>query len=223
MSESATAALTQRGQWWPMFSLMFFDLAGPLVLYTVLESEGVNTVAALVISGVLPAFGVGLSYVRHGRLDVIGGIVLGGILLSSTLGIATGDSHLVLLEGSVGTAAFACLCLWSLRTSRPLIFLFALEFFGADTPRGREFSEGWGNSLFRHTFHVITAVWGIAYLAQAAVLVVVVETSSTTVALAFSKIMPYAVGVLIFVWMFAYGAGMKRKAVRLGVAGVLDA
>ena len=69
--------------------------------------------------------------------------MLAGIAVGTVLGLVSGNARLVLVEGSVPTAVFGLLCLGSLWSHRPLIFRFALEFMGADTPRGRDFDGLW--------------------------------------------------------------------------------
>src|ERR1019366_2093984 len=117
--------------------------------------------------------------------------------LAQSSGLASGDARLVLVEGSVPTAVFGLVCLGSLWSSRPLMFRFALEFMGADTPKGRGFDARWRYAGFRRTFRVMTAVWGVAYLAEAAARVVIVETTTTATALTVSKVMPYAVAAVL--------------------------
>ncbi len=114
-----------------------FDIVGPLALYTWLRSQGWSAVTSLVTSGALPAVGVIVEIARRRRIDVIGAVVLLGVVVGTTLGLASGSARLVLLEGSVPTAIFGAVCLGSLWTSRPLMYRFAVEFVGEDTPRGR--------------------------------------------------------------------------------------
>jgi hypothetical protein len=128
------------------------------------------------------------------------------------------NARLVLVEGSVPTAVFGLLCLGSLWSRRPLIYRFALEFIGEDTPRGREYESLWRYPGFRHVFRVFTVVWGVAYLAEAAARIVIVETTSTGTALAVSKVMPYAVAALLAYWMVLYGRRAKRAGERLAAA-----
>ena len=201
-----------------LVSILVFDTAGPLVAYSLLRSNGRSTVSALVLSGILPAFGVTVAFARRRRLDAIGALVLVGIAIGTALGLATSNPRLVLLEGSVPTALFAVVCLISLLAGRPLMFRFALEFYGPDTPRGRSFADRWRSPGFRHAFRVITLVWGIAYLAEAAARVIIVETTSTGTALSISKAMPYAVTALLVVWMIGYGQRAKRTAQRSSAA-----
>ena len=92
--------------------------------------------SALILSGILPAIGVAIGIIQHRRLDVIGALVLAGILIGTILGLASHNARLVLLEGSVPTALFGLACLGSLWARRPLMFSFALEFAGPDTAQG---------------------------------------------------------------------------------------
>jgi hypothetical protein len=207
-----------RGRLRSLAPIAVFDVIGPLVAYSLLRSNGFSPVTALILSGVLPAFGVGLTVVRHRRLDAIGALVLVGIVAGTVLGLASGSARLVLLEGSVPTGIFAVVCLASLWSSRPLIFRFALEFIGADTPRGRDFADRWRYPGFRHVFRVMTVVWGVAYLAEAAARVLTVELTSTGTALAISKVMPFAVAAVLVAWMFVYGQRARRKGERAAEA-----
>src|ERR1700742_1976228 len=107
-----------------------FDIAGPLLAYTVLRSAGLSAVLALVLSGIFPALGVIINLARRRRADSIGLLVLAGIVAGSIVGLVSGNARLVLVEGSVPTAVFGLLCLGSLWTSRPLIYRLTLELIG---------------------------------------------------------------------------------------------
>ena len=188
-----------------------FDIGGPLVLYQVLRSHGASEVKALVLSGIFPALGVLYGVVRHRRLDAIGALVLIGIAVGTILGLASHNARLVLVEGSVPTGIFGLVCLGSLWTRRPLIYRFALEFIGPDTPKGRDFESRWQYEGFRRVFNLMTIVWGVTYLAEAVARVIIVENTSAGTALTISKIMPYAVAGVLVAWMIVYGQHAKRK------------
>ncbi len=203
--------------------IVVLDIAGPLVAYSLLRSAGLSTVSALVLSGAFPAIGIALGVARQRRVDAIGVLVLAGIAVGTVLGLVTGDARLVLVEGSVPTAVFGLLCLGSLWSRRPLIYRFALEFMGADTPRGRDFEGLWRYPGFRHAFRLFTVVWGVTYLAEAAARVIIVATTSTATALTVSKVMPYTVAAVLVGWMFAYGRRARRTGERLAAAAQTDA
>ena len=152
--------------------IVVFDIAGPLVAYSLLRSAGLSSVSALVLSGAFPALGIAVGVARQRRVDAIGVLVLAGIAVGTVLGLVSGNARLMLVEGSVPTAVFGLLCLASLWSPRPLIYRFALEFMGADTPRGRDFEGLWRYPGFRHAFRLFTVVWGVTYLAEAAARVI---------------------------------------------------
>ena len=214
-STQSTAPTRNRSRLWSAAQIVIFDIAGPLVAYQMLRSAGMSSVSALVLSGVLPGVALLGGFIRHRRLDAVGALVLAGIAVGTILGLVSGNARLVLVEGSVPTAVFGVLCLASLRSRRPLIYRFALEFMGPDTPRGRDFDGLWQYHGFRHVFRVFTVVWGVTYLAEAAARVVVVETTSTGTALAVSKVMPYAIAGLLTLWMVFYGRRARRQGERL--------
>jgi hypothetical protein len=222
-STQSTASNRNRSRLWSAAKIVIFDIAGPLVAYQMLRSAGLSSVSALVLSGVLPGVAVLGGLIRHRRLDAVGVLVLAGIAVGSVLGLLTGSARLFLVEGSVPTAVFGLLCLASLRSRRPLIFRFALEFMGPDTPRGRDFDGLWQYYGFRHVFRVFTVVWGVTYLAEAAARVVIVEITSTGTALAISKVMPYAVAGLLTLWMVFYGRRARRQGERLAAQAAPEA
>ena len=195
-----------------------FDIAGPLVAYNLLRSAGFSTVAALVLSGVFPAAKVIAGIIRRRRVDAVGVLVLAGIAVGAVLGLVSHNPKLVLDEGSVGTGVFGLLCLGSLARAEPLMYRLAMEFIGPDSRQGREFTNLWQYQEFRHTFRVMTAVWGIAYLAEAAARIVIVANTSTGTALATSKVMPWVVAAVLAAWTVGYGRLQTRRGERLAAA-----
>lgn len=202
----------------PLAMIAVFDIAGPLITYSVLRHAGQGAVQALILSGIFPALGVVLGFARHRRVDAVGILVLAGVAIGTVLGLVSGSARLMLAEGSVPTAIFGLACIGSLWTSRPLIFRFALEFVGADTPKGRDFAARWPYAGFRRVFRLMTVVWGAAYLAEAAVRVMIIEIAPVGTALLVSKVMPYAVAALLIVWTQAYGQRARRRGERLAAA-----
>ena len=195
--------------------ILVFDLVGPLVTFSLLRSGGMSAVPALIISGVFPALGIAVSALVDRRLDIIGVVVLAGLVVGTVLGLISDNARLYLLEGAVPSAVFAVACLGSLRASKPLIYRFAVELIGPDTPKGRDVIGAWRYPGFRRAFQVITAAWGVAYLIEVAARLVVVELTSTGMALLFSKVVPYICAVILSIWTLGYGEHEKKKAEQL--------
>lgn len=205
-----------RGRLRSILMTLIFDVAAPLVAYYALRSAGMSSVAALLISGVSPAIGVGIRAVWHRRLDVVGVLVLAGIIVGTLLGLITGSARLLLVEGSVPTAVFGFACLATLWSRRPLIFSFALEFIGPGTAQGREMTELMQYEPFRRIFRNMTLVWGIGFLVEAALRVVIVYNTSPGTALAVSKVTPYLFIAVLMTWTIGYGRYHRKKAERGG-------
>gem|GEM_PF-423401 len=198
--------------------IVIFDVAAPLVAYKVLRSTGMTAVAALLLSGVFPALGVTIGVIRHRRLDAVGALVLAGIVVGTMLGLVSRSARLLLVEGSVPTAVFGVACLVSLWARHPLMFSFAREFTGPDTATGREMTRLWRCEGYRRVFRVITAVWGAAFLLEAALRVVIVYNTSAGTGLAISKVTPFLFVAVLAAWTVAYGAHHKRKGERMAAA-----
>ncbi len=198
--------------------VVIFDVAGPLAAYGLLRSAGMTAVAALLLSGAFPVLGVTIGAIGNHRLDIVGALVLAGIVVGTVLGLVSHSARLLLVEGSLATATFGVACLGSLRARQPLIFGLVLEFTGPDTAKGREMIRLWQYDGYRQVFRIITAVWGAGFIIEAAVRVVVVYNTSTGTALAASKVMPFIWGAILSAWTVVYGAGRKRKGERLAAA-----
>ena len=199
--------------------IVIFDVGGPLAAFALLRNPGgLSTVLALVLSGILPAVGVAVTAIGFRRLDIFGTMVLAGILLGSALGLTTHDARLYLAEGSVPTLAFSIACLVSLRMRQPLIYRIALELLGADSKKGREIIGAWQYPGFRRAFRTITAAWGIAYIFEAAIRLVIAETTSTSIALVSSKVAPYTFAAVLAAWTLVYGERRKKQAIQAGTA-----
>jgi intracellular septation protein A len=195
--------------------IVIFDVAAPLAAYSLLRSAGLTAVTALLLSGVFPALGVTIGAIQHRRLDVVGALVLAGIVVGTVLGLVSHSSRLLLVEGSVPTALFGVACLGSLCRRHPLMFSFALEFTGPDTAKGREMTRLWHYEGYRRVFRIITAVWGVGFLLEATLRVVIVYNTSTGTALASSKVMPFLWGAILSAWTVGYGARHKKKGERM--------
>ncbi|HYK31012.1 MAG TPA: VC0807 family protein [Streptosporangiaceae bacterium] len=205
-----------------MTMIVIFDIAGPLVAYKVLRSSGMTAVTALLLSGVFPAFGVTIGAIRHRRVDAVGALVLAGIVVGTVTGLVSHSARLLLVEGSVPTAVFGLACLGSLWARYPLMFSFAKEFIGPDTAKGQEMTRLWRYDGYRRVFRVITIVWGVAFLIEAALRVVIIYNTSTGTALAISKVTPFLFLAIMLAWTLAYGRLQRKKGERMAAAGLID-
>ena len=153
--------------------------------------------------------------VRHNRVDFIGVLVLAGIVVGSVVGLVSHSPRLVLLEGVVPTGVFGIVCLASLAASRPMMYRLAVTFMGPDSPRGQQFAGMWRYQGFRHVLRLITVVWGVVYLLEAAAKAVIVLSMSISSAKAVSQVVPYVVFGLVAAWNVWYGKRRWAEAEQL--------
>ena len=83
----------------------------------------------------------------------------------------------------------------------------------AGQAQGREMTRLWQYEGYRRVFRTITAVWGVGFLLEAALRVVVVFSTSTGTALAISNVTPYLWAAVLSVWTIAYGVYRKKKGI----------
>ena len=69
-----------------------------------------------------------------------------------------------------------------------------------------------------HIFRIITAVWGVGFLLEAALRVAIVYNTSTGTALSLSKVMPYIWVGIFMAWTVAYGRYQGNKGQRVMAA-----
>ena len=201
----------RREQLRALIPIVLFDVVGPLAVYYVARAAGLSTVMALVVSGVLPALRVAATVLRHRRLDVIGALVLSGIVLGTVVGLLSGSARLYLLDGLVPLVAIGAACLASLLSPRPLMYRIALETMGEGTPKQRELAAMWEHPGFRKSFQVITIVWGMVFLAEAGLQTLIIETQSINTAKQTSNLLPIAVLVVTLGWTRRYGQRSEQR------------
>ena len=195
--------------------VVLLDAVGPLVLYFGLRSLHFSSVSALIISGVLPAVGIVASAARQRRIDLVGGLVLSGIAVGSALGLLTHDARIVLLDGIVPTAAFGLILLGSLLFEQPLFYHFGLQAHGGlTTPGGRDFAAKWQYPGFRHFMRVANVVCGVAFVVEAGVQAVIIETASVGVAKVSGHVLALATLAGLFAWTGAFATRSLGRAGR---------
>ncbi len=107
----------------------------------------------------------------------------------------------LLIKDSGVTGLFGLLCLATLLAPRPLMFYFGRKFATDGTPE----SAAWWNGLwqfdgFRSTMRTITLVWGVGYLVEALVRIVLAYALSTSAMVVLSPVLIYATLGALALW-----------------------
>jgi len=203
--------------------VLFLDIVCPYLTYQYLQrhAPGISQTFALVLSGVFPALANVISIVRSRSLDIVGVMVLLGIAVGVVGAVLGGGPRLVLVRESFVTGAVALVCLASLAAPRPLLFYIGRDFStGHDPARIAEFNALWHRPGAPHVFRVMTAVWGIGWLAEVALKALIVFTLPIPRALVVGPIESGAITVLLILWTVRYARAARRRGeARAAAAG----
>jgi hypothetical protein len=192
------------------------NAVAPFVLYQILTGNGVATLDALIATSVFPIAGILVGWIRTRRLDGIAILSLVFIALGLVTSLIAGDPRFYLIKESFLTGLFGIVCLVSLALTRPLIFYFARQFAGGGDPaRMARFDSLWQYPLFRRSQRLTTAVWGVAYLIEAAARYVLALVLPIPVFLVVSPVMAIGVTIALIYFSIAYGRRVARRGSEL--------
>lgn len=184
----------------------------PYLLFQVLSSRGVTTVQALAATSVFPIAWTLVGWARTRRLDPIGILSLVLIAIGLATSLATGSARLYLVRESFLTGTLGLAFLVTLLLPRPALFWLGSSFAtGGDPARLAWWNGLWQYALFRRGIRLMTAVWGVALVAEASVRVVLALTVSPATVLAVSPVLALGTTALLLIWTFRYGARMRRR------------
>lgn len=196
-----------------LVSSIMINVALPILIYWALKTyTSASDFLALVVSGVPSLIDSIVGVIRRKRIDLLAGIVLAGIVITLITVALGGSPKVYLIRESFFTAAFGLAYLVSLFFPRPLAFYFARYFVTGNHPENiLWFDSLWQYQQFRHTMRVITVVWGIGFLLEAALRTYLVIMLSTGQFLIVSPFVLYGIIGVLFVWMFLYSRQGRKK------------
>lgn len=193
-----------------------FDVGVTIVVYQWAKSAGLSTRWAYVLSGVGPLLMMGITWVRARRLSGASLIILVWVLLSAAAAfIGGGDERLLLVKDSAITGGFGVACLVSLLLPKPMMFFFGAKFATDGTRAGLDYWYGlWQYPQFRATQYRINNVWGVAFILEAVVRIVLAYTIDFDTAFTVASIMPF----VVLAGLITYTITLGKKAQRAGDA-----
>ena len=193
----------------------------PFLVYALCRHLGVPDSAALALSSIPPALSVLGSWAWRRRLDPIGLIALvsigAGLAAMATL---HGNELMLKIRESVVTGLFGVLCLLTLVLPvKPAMFVMGRALTaGADRSRLDEFDALWEAAEARRIFVVLTTVWGVALVLEAAVRAVLALTLATGPFLAVTPVVGWSViGSLVY-FTITYLRARRPSALAVGAA-----
>lgn len=183
----------------------------PLAIYSYAEHP-FGEVRALLASSVPPILWTLVEFARHRRVDALSILVVSGIALSLLAMIGGGGVRFLQLRERLVTAVIGLAFLGSALIGRPLIYEMAratMRRRSAD--EAQEFEALQVHAGFRRTMRVMTLVWGVGLLADAAVSAVLVFVLTVRENLIVNPILGYGTMGLLSLWTYLYGQRAQRR------------
>ena len=189
------------------------DATIPVICYYVAKRYySASDFTALVIASLFPIVKSAWHIGRRREIDPVALLIVLGIASSAIALLFSGDQRLLLVRESFVTGAFGIACLVSLTFPRPMMFYFARYFMaGHDLERRKLFESRWQYPAARRAHRLVTIVWGVVFLAEFIVRVILVYSLPPTVVLAGAPVVTGFVTAATVVWTFRY-AGRVRRA-----------
>lgn len=198
-----------------MIPTLVVDVAMPIVAFNVLSGYGVSTLWALVAGGLFPATNNIRVWVKSRKLEPLGIIVMTFLVTGTAASLISGSVFFALIKESFLTATFGLICLGSLLGERPLMFYINRQFVAGDDPVRLEWWNGlWQYPNFRAAQRLVTVVWGITYLVEAALRVGFAIFLSPAQVVAISPVMAFGVLIVLIAWTRRYMLAMRERRIR---------
>ncbi|RKP51547.1 hypothetical protein D7Z26_17320 [Cohnella endophytica] len=170
----------------------------PWALYVWL-SDYMTSLAALSIATLVPLVD-NLAYLaKNSKLDAFGSLMLFTFVLTLVLVGLGGSEKILLIRESMITGSVGLVFLGSLIFHRPLMFHLAKRFIG-----NPDFEGNWKYGYFRSVMRLMTLMWGIILLAEAAVRATLVFRLTTAQFLALSNLVLYGFIGIAIAWTVIY-------------------
>ncbi len=205
-----------------------FGAAVPLAVYFSVRSHVNTDTQALIIAGSFSVAWILIQFVRQRRIDFVGAIVLSGFavgVLSSTL--LGGNSYVLKVRDAFFTVLFGIACIVTIYThDRPALFYVSRYLSaGKDPSKLAAYNQLHEVPTGRHTFRVLSVVWGIGLVVEASFRMVLAESLHTSQFLAVSPFITATVigGLFAFTVVYTKRAQLEVATLMASAAEVAPA
>lgn len=195
---------------WPSILL---NVVCVIAVYQLLKHlTSASDLIALALSALPALLATIATLIRQRSLDVLGAFTLVTIVLSMGLSFLAGDARLLLLRESLLTVLFGILCLISLRFKRPIWF-YIIRYFtvGNNQEQRMAYDSAWKFASFRGYIRTVTILWGVVYLVEFLLRLLMVYTLSIEEVLVISSIVFSLLTILASVATFRLGSRLRRR------------
>jgi hypothetical protein len=199
------------------------NLALPYVIYSLTQPR-LGDAGALIASSGPPILWSVVEFARHRRIDALSVVVLLGLGLSLVAFLGGGSVQFLQLRERLVTVIIGAVFLGSAAIGKPLMYELVRAFLArANDPELQRVESLRDNSFFKTGMTIMTVVWGVGLLADAAVSIALVYVLPIRIYLVVNSLMGYATIGSLTLWNLWFGRRMRRKGeARLAAQALSD-
>jgi hypothetical protein len=194
---------------------LVWGAALPIGVYFLVRRHVHTDTNALIVAGCFSAGWIVVQFARQRKVDVVGAVVLFGFavgVVSSTL--LGGNAYVLKVRDAFFTTLFGVACIVTVFThERPTLFYVA-RYLSAGTDRVKvsAFDRLYLLPVARHTFRVLSVVWGVGLIIEASVRLTLADVLSTATYLAASPVVTASVIGGLFAFTALYTRRIRAEA-----------
>ncbi len=173
---------------------LLLSALAPWLVYVLLRPHVKSAAEALAIGGSIPAAWVLARLVVRHRMEWLAAASVVVFAVAVTVSLLSGGSALPIeLRSSVITGTIGLACLISVAIGRPLPLALARMRASGDTDRARAIEQVFTDPIRRHRLTVVTIMFGVTLLLDAAARAVLAVSLSTSTFLAVSGVTSWSI------------------------------
>jgi hypothetical protein len=208
---------------WRIGREILVNLALPYLIYSLAQPR-LGDVNALIAASGPPLLWSVVEFAHNRRIDALSMVVLLGLGLSLLAFLGGGSVRLLQLRERLVTAFVGIVFLGSAAIGKPLMYELVRAFLArANDPELQRVESLRNDDFFRAGMTIMTLVWGVGLVADAAASIALVYVLSIRTYLVVNQIMGYATIGSLTLWNLWFGRRMRRKGeARLAAAQAMS-
>jgi hypothetical protein len=197
---------------------LVFGAALPIAAYFAVRPHVSSDAEGLIVAGSFSVAWIVIQFVRNRQLDFVGALVLFGFLVgvvSSTL--LGGNAYVLKVRDAFFTAIFGVACIVTIYThDKPALFYVSRYLSaGNDPAKVAVYNQMHDLPSARHTFRVLSVLWGIGLVIEASLRMTLAEVLHTSTYIAVSPFITAVVIGSLFAFTVVYSKRTQLEAAQL--------
>lgn len=165
-----------KGRGSPLLTVL--DVVAPILVFYVCRLFGLDDLTSLLVSAVAPAVSIAYHAIRARRLNGFAMFIGSILLLNIAVALTSADARTLLARDGWITGLAGLFFLFTLWGRRPIVYTLVKPLGeGRLGPEGVSWDDCWDRyAVFRRAFRVLTVLWGIGLIIDAAIRVIFAYT-----------------------------------------------